>query len=95
MRLVPVKCDANGCRLSASFYYNVLCDGHIKRCKPQLVKGVLKCIRIVRGANGKEPRWDLGEGVTRDAGASGPRGSGVGEVCVGGAEHSTARCLLS
>ena len=57
MRLVPVKCDANGCRLSASFYYNVLCDGHIKRCKPQLVKGVLKCIRIVRGANGKEPRW--------------------------------------
>lgn len=56
-RLVPVKCTHKGCRLSASYYYNVECRGKLSKCCPQYVHGVLKRIRIVNGAHGKHPRW--------------------------------------
>ena len=51
-----------GQRLSASFYFNVVCDGKISRCSPQWIlqpsgEHKMKKIVIVNGAHGREPRW--------------------------------------
>ena len=57
----PVK-NSNSKRLSASFYFNHICDGKISRCVPQWIlqpdgNEILKKIVIVNGAHGREPRW--------------------------------------
>jgi hypothetical protein len=56
----PVK--NGGQRLSASYYFNVLCGGKMKKCRPQPILQpsgayVMKQVRIVNGKSGPEPRW--------------------------------------
>ena len=62
-KLNPIKAVKNGgVRLSASYYYNVTCNGKISKCEPQAVlqpngNYIMKKIRIVNGQSGPEPRW--------------------------------------
>jgi len=59
----PYKATKDGgVRLSASFYFNVKCDGKITRCRPQWIRQSdgeykMKRIKICSGKNGPEPRW--------------------------------------
>lgn len=51
-----------GCRISASTYFNDICGGKIGRCRPMWIlqpsgQTVLKRIKIIQGAHGREPRW--------------------------------------
>ena len=51
-----------GTKLSASFYFNVLCNSKLKRCKPQWIlqpdgSEKLKKIKIANGATGWYPMW--------------------------------------
>ena len=63
-KMARIKITGNGKRMSASYYFHEVCDGNIKKCKPQLIqepsgRKCLKKIKIVNGAHGKHPRWVL------------------------------------
>lgn len=63
-KTTPFKTSGSSKRLSASYYFNQVCQSKIGRCCPQMIQEPdgrcrLKEIKIVSGKTGAHPRWVL------------------------------------